>query len=273
MNDGIAIARRLPPFVRAGFVSLLIHLGVALAIAIGVRSAPGLASFTIDLIVENNDDAVPARPNLAGGLIGRAAAPGPDQRERPYSRDPGEADEIAAIYRLRETAAGLVNDDSVMAPTLIVAFEAAAIDIRIGEPARTQQAALTRPPVRGDAGAPAATRAALPTQTPVDFVRAQIMAQWRADWRDERFNGRSFTIDMVLLSTGMFAYPYGRDDPWDPRAMVTNYDELIAQGHHDLIEMVESLLRAMRAAQPIELPARMRRFPVRLDLSFRLGNR
>lgn len=256
------------PFLRAGAVSLLIHLGVALAIAIGARMAPRVAALTVDLIIEGGEDAAIPRPNLAGGVIGPTTRDGPDQPDRPRG---GDAPTLAvfdpaafdAFLRPRETAAAPVNDDSTMAPTLIVAFESASLDIGGARPAPSRLAAIERPP--------AAPRAALPTQTPGDFVRAQILARWRLDWRDSRFNGRSLTIEMVVLSTGMFAYPYGRDDPWNPRAMVTNYDELVADGQQDLVEMVESLLHAMRAAQPIDLPARLRRFPMRLDLSFRLG--
>jgi hypothetical protein len=93
-------------------------------------------------------------------------------------------------------------------------------------------------------------------QTVPDFILMQIAQHWLIDYRNPRY--RDIVLrgaKIVLLPSGMLGPPFGKNDPWNPRQMIANYDALLAPGAEPVRQAIETFLQAMRLAQPFRLPA------------------
>ncbi len=126
----------------------------------------------------------------------------------------------------------------------------------------------------------AASRAGAPgplvreaTRSEGDFILRQVVRHWQLNYRDPRYRDMAFVPGSVtLLSDGTLAPPYGRNDPWDPYAMIVNYGEITARGREEERYVVDTFLTALRAAQPFQLPPTGGSYPRRIRMNFRLGD-
>lgn len=112
-------------------------------------------------------------------------------------------------------------------------------------------------------------------QTVPDYILMQIAQHWVIDYRNPRY--RNIVLrgaKIVLLPNGMLASPLGKNDPWNPRAMIANYDALLAPGAAPLRQALETFLQALRLAQPFRLPPDGKRNdqPRVFTIYFRLGD-
>jgi hypothetical protein len=110
------------------------------------------------------------------------------------------------------------------------------------------------------------------SQAVQDFILAQIKQHWIIDFRGPKFRNIHLFGKFVLMPNGMLAPPFGKNDPWDPRAMIGNYDELIRMDPTYRVA-VETFLQAVRQAQPFRMPPDGKGDgPRGLPLSFLLGS-
>ncbi|WP_298724920.1 hypothetical protein [uncultured Ferrovibrio sp.] len=121
------------------------------------------------------------------------------------------------------------------------------------------------------AGSPGETM----TQSESDFFLSQIVAAWVIDFRAPQFRDIEIFGNYMVLPNGMLAPPFGKNDPWDMRAMINNWDEIAnAEGPRATAfrTAIETFLRAMRLAQPFKMPPNAEGYPKVLRLDFRVGD-
>lgn len=112
---------------------------------------------------------------------------------------------------------------------------------------------------------------AIASQTVQDVILKQISRHWIIDVRGPTYRDVVLTVRFNLLPSGMLGPPFGRNDPWDLRAMLADYDGMMRPENRILRTAVETFLLAMRQAQPFQLPPDGRSDEERiLPLSFRL---
>jgi len=113
------------------------------------------------------------------------------------------------------------------------------------------------------------------TQSESDFFLSQIVNTWVIDFDSPRFADIRITGVYRVLPNGMMAPPFGKNDPWDMRAMVDGWD-LIANDPRPQAAAyrtaLETFVRAMRLAQPLAMPPNARGYPKILHLDFRIGD-
>jgi hypothetical protein len=106
-----------------------------------------------------------------------------------------------------------------------------------------------------------------------DFILSQVMRHWLIDYRSPRFRDVLLNAPVTLNADGTLGYPFGKSDPWQPEQMVGNWLELQRPQMEPVKVAVESLLRAVRAAQPFQLPPGVAGgYPRRIRLYFRMGD-
>lgn len=111
------------------------------------------------------------------------------------------------------------------------------------------------------------------SQSVQDFILAQIARHWLIDVRGPRFRNIVLYGNFVLLPDGMLAAPHGKNDPWNPRAAIKDYDRLVGPTGEVLRSAIETFLLAARQAQPFRLPPDGKADePRALPLRFRLGD-
>ena len=74
---------------------------------------------------------------------------------------------------------------------------------------------------------------------------------------------------------GMLAPPFGKNDPWDMKLMVENWDRIANDPRPEAQAFrtaVETFLRAMRLAQPLRMPPNAQGYPKVMELNFRIGD-
>jgi hypothetical protein len=140
------------------------------------------------------------------------------------------------------------------------------------QPSQTKQATGNR-----QAGAPAAAGETGPsmTQSESDFFLGQIVSAWVIDFDSPRFADIRIYGRYRVLPDGMLAPPFGKNDPWDMRAMVENWDRIANDPRPEAQAFrtaVETFLRAMRLAQPLKMPPNAQGYPKVMELNFRVGD-
>ena len=111
------------------------------------------------------------------------------------------------------------------------------------------------------------------SQTVQDVILRQIARHWIIDVRGPTYKDVVLTVRFKLLPDGMLAPPFGRNDPWDLRVMVRDYEMMMKPENRMIRTTIETFLQAMRQAQPFQLPPDGRSNEERvLPLSFRLGD-
>lgn len=126
----------------------------------------------------------------------------------------------------------------------------------------------------------AATRGGVPqdqareaSRSDSDYILAQILRRWRINFHDERYREVTFAPGNLLLNRdGTLAFPYGKNDPWNPYEMMGGYRRLTQRGFEDVRRAVDTFLVALREAQPFELPPTPGPYPRRIRISFRTGD-
>ena len=110
-------------------------------------------------------------------------------------------------------------------------------------------------------------------RTEGDFILAQVIPFWLIDRRNRNFRGVELWGPFMLQADGMLSYPYGKNDPWQPEAMIGNWLELQQPGKENTRVALESFLRAVRSAQPFKLPPGVTGgYPRRIMIHFSLGD-
>ncbi len=114
---------------------------------------------------------------------------------------------------------------------------------------------------------------AIASQTVQDVILRQITRHWIIDVRGPTYRDVVLSVRFKLLPDGMLAPPFGRNDPWDLRVMIRDYDLMMRPENRMIRTTIETFLQAMREAQPFQLPPDGRSAEARvLPLSFRLGD-
>lgn len=110
-------------------------------------------------------------------------------------------------------------------------------------------------------------------QSEQDFFLAQIATNWIIDRQAPQFADVQVTGSYVVLPNGMLAPPFGKNDPWDMSAMIRNWEQILrARGAESYRISAETFMRAMRLAQPLQLPPNFGDKPKRMTLNLRIGD-
>lgn len=104
------------------------------------------------------------------------------------------------------------------------------------------------------------------------FLLRQVLRVWQVNWRDPNYRDIAFSFRMVLQADGTLARPWGRSDPWQPRLLIDNYDELLQPGMEAVRRLAESFAYALKMGQPYNLPPTPGPYPRPVALSFRMGD-
>lgn len=139
-------------------------------------------------------------------------------------------------------------------------------------PPQAQSQAGNRQPGPGRA---AGLPAEVMTQSESDFFLSQIVSAWVIDFDAPQFARIRIDGPYLVLPDGMLAPPFGKNDPWDMRAMVRNWPEIEALRGPEAAAFrtaMETFLRAMRLAQPFAMPPNAQGYPKILYLDFRIGD-
>lgn len=111
------------------------------------------------------------------------------------------------------------------------------------------------------------------TQSESDFFLSQIIAAWVIDFDAPQFRDIQIYGNYKVLPNGMLAPPFGKNDPWDMRKMVNNWDQIAHVPEAAAFRTaIETFLRAMRLAQPFQMPPDVSGYPKTLSLNFRVGD-
>lgn len=113
------------------------------------------------------------------------------------------------------------------------------------------------------------------TQSESDFFLSQIVNTWVLDFDAPRFANIRIYGKYRVLPNGMMAPPFGKNDPWDMRAMVDGWDLIANDPRPEAAAYrtaLETFLRAMRLAQPLAMPPGAQGYPKNLGLDFRVGD-
>jgi hypothetical protein len=102
------------------------------------------------------------------------------------------------------------------------------------------------------------------TQSEQDFILAQIMKYWRVDFHAPEARGLSLSGVFYVLADGTLASPVNKSDPWNPAAVVDDYNGLSAYRR----DAVDGFLLALRLAQPLQLPPSKGPWPRKIVIRF-----
>lgn len=189
--------------------------------------------------------------------------PPPQLQEAPLAER--SAPPPAPARPVRRTAPGRADDSGTTAAPQRAAPQA--------PPAPADSSAQSAPFESGRFRPDGASPDTVASQAVQDFVLAQIARHWIIDFRGARFRNIVLTGRFVLLPNGMLAAPFGKNDPWNISAMVSNYEQLRQPGAEAYRTAVETFLQAARQAQPFRLPPDGKgEVPRVLPMNFRLGD-
>lgn len=147
---------------------------------------------------------------------------------------------------------------------------------RNGADGETQALALSTPGLslvpkedrkRGPAGASGPEGPEV-TQSERDFILAQVMKFWRVDFHAPEARGLVLKGTFFLQADGTLMSPVNKADPWNPQAVVDEYDALAAGGYTYRREAIDGFLMALRLAQPFKLPSSQGPWPKRITIRF-----
>ena len=107
------------------------------------------------------------------------------------------------------------------------------------------------------------------TQTERSFILGQIMQNWVFKGDPHGLKFKAYTFSLPLYQDGTFGPKYRSPEAWDPRRMISDYDEMLRRGMFDDVLALESLLRALHFSAPLQLPPTMTGpWPQNLVMSF-----
>jgi len=90
------------------------------------------------------------------------------------------------------------------------------------------------------------------SQSAQDFILAQILKMWRFDTASMKGKGVVISAVIEINGDGTLAGPMNRSVPWNPGAVISDYDRLPPES--PLRRALEAYLLALRLAQPLTLP-------------------
>lgn len=142
---------------------------------------------------------------------------------------------------------------------------------RVPRPQVARPLAAMPKPMTQEEMAAAVKNAPKMAQSEQDFFLSQIVQNWVIDRHAPQFQRVTIFGAYVVLPNGMLAAPFGKDDPWDMRRMVQDWDKIPADPRYDgLRTAMETFLRAMRLAQPLQLPPGAKDYPKVMTLNFKV---
>lgn len=106
------------------------------------------------------------------------------------------------------------------------------------------------------------------TQSEKDFILAQVMRFWRVDFHAPEARGLVLTGTFFLQADGTLMSPVNKADPWNPGAVVADYDALASNGYSYRRDAIDGFLMALRLAQPFKLPPTEGPWPRRVTFRF-----
>jgi len=147
------------------------------------------------------------------------------------------------------------------------------VQIPLQRPAPRRQEAAPAKPMTQEEAQRAVETAPEMRQSEQDFFLMQIADNWIIDRQAPQFENVQITGSYVVLPNGMLAPPFGRNDPMEMRLMIRNWDEITrTRGAENFRTAAETFMRAMRLAQPLQLPANFGDRPKRMTLNLRVGD-
>lgn len=111
----------------------------------------------------------------------------------------------------------------------------------------TPQGASVAPDPGGGGGVPL-------RQSEEDFVLAQILKYWRLNFRPTEASDGVLTAVIYIAQDGTLSPPLNKNGPWNPGAVISNYQELVMLGTSIKRDVLEGFYMALRLCQPLELP-------------------
>lgn len=108
------------------------------------------------------------------------------------------------------------------------------------------------------------------TQNERDFVLGQVLRHWSPPNELSAYAKADVRVTVRVGADGYFLDNYDARMPWNPAAVFDGYSALPPQDVQR--RTIDAFLRAIRQAQPVRLPPRLREkapFAVRLDFRFR----
>ncbi|WP_370156281.1 hypothetical protein [Ferrovibrio sp.] len=148
-------------------------------------------------------------------------------------------------------------------------------------PRATERPAPARPQPEAQAGnrqagtgAAAGPGGPVMTQSESDFFLAQIVNGWVIDFQAPQFKDVELAGSYVVLPDGMLGPPFGKNDPWDMRAMMGPRWDTVKNdpAARDGVIALETFFRAMRLAQPFAMPPDATGYPKRMLVRFRISD-
>lgn len=109
------------------------------------------------------------------------------------------------------------------------------------------------------------------SQSAQDYVLSQVLKMWHFDTSAAK--GSDLTIAMTILvdKDGTLAGNMNKNAPWNPQAVIRGYDQLPPDSY--IRRALESMLLALRLAQPLQLPPDDGKgWPRRMVIRFRPGD-
>lgn len=141
--------------------------------------------------------------------------------------------------------------------------------------AQNQQAQSQAGNRQPGSGRAAGQLAEVMTQSESDFFLSQIVQVWVIDFDAPQFKNIQIYGRYMVLPNGMLAPPFGKNDPWDMNRMVDGWDQVVHDPRPQAAAFrtaLETLLRAMRLAQPLAMPPDAQGYPKVLTLNFKIGD-
>lgn len=107
------------------------------------------------------------------------------------------------------------------------------------------------------------------TQTERDYILSQILKYWRFTYRVAEARELTLTGTVLVLANGMLAPPFAGDTPWNPERDMPQYKTVLKTGNELYRRALESFYRALRMAQPLDLPKESKgQWPKKISVSF-----
>lgn len=117
---------------------------------------------------------------------------------------------------------------------------------------------------------PSALPAGELSQTTQDFILAQIIKMWRFDFAAGKGRNFGMTLLIHINRDGTLTDGLHKNAPWNPQSVIRDYDQL-PDGY--VKRAMESMLLALKMAQPLELPPDDGKgWPRRMVLRFRFDD-
>ncbi len=245
---------RLPPFSRSAILlSIVLHILLVYGLlhedllwaALQLPEAPHL---DVELVPEPPKPPPPKPPPVA-----KAEEPKPDVAEPPKPPPPAPLPRSLPPAISPQLVPGRLAERSA-APHPAPRNGAGGSDSRLAMDSEHGITLLPKDPAK--AGRPGSGGPEGPelTQSERDFILAQILKYWNVDLHAPQAQGLVLQGTFYVQADGTLMSPVNKDDPWNPSAVVDNYDALGRSGDSYRRDAIDGFLLALRLCQPLQLP-------------------